>query len=83
MSIEPTAERLAALIDASVDAVILVDADGVIQWGNAATATVLGHRSDEIVGIRVGDLVEPADRERWQELVEKLLDDPEIGRAHV
>ncbi len=78
MSIEPTAERLAALIDASIDAVILVDADGIIQWGNAATAAVLGHSSDEIVGIRVGDLVEPADRQRWQELVDKLLDDPAV-----
>ena len=78
MRLEPTAERLAALIDASIDAVVLVDSDGVIQWGNAATSTVLGHSSDEIVGIRVADLVEPAARDRWQALVDKLFDEPAV-----
>ena len=32
---------------------MLVDADGVIQWANPATADVLGYRADDLVGVHV------------------------------
>ena len=76
MSDAPHAERLGELVDFSVDAVVLVNADGVIRWANPATADVLGYRADDIVGVHVRDLVEPVDRDAWQALVGKLFDDP-------
>ena len=33
-------------------------------------------RADDIVGVRVRDLVEPVDRDAWQALVGRLFDDP-------
>ena len=42
MSDAPTSERLGELVNFSVDAIVLVNADGVIRWANAATADVLG-----------------------------------------
>jgi len=72
----PSTERLAELINFSVDAVVLVNAAGVIQWANPATVDVLGYRPDDVVGVQVRDLVEPVDREAWQGLVAGLLDDP-------
>jgi PAS domain S-box-containing protein len=78
----PTAEQLASLIEFSVDAMVLVDADGVIRWSNAATETVLGYRPEDVIGVRVRDLVEPEDRDGWQQLVRGLFDRPEVpGRG--
>ena len=77
MSRSLSADRLAALVDFSVDAVVLVDADGVIQWANAATPAVLGYDPGDLAGVRVRDLVEPADRAAWQDLVARLFDQPE------
>jgi two-component system, cell cycle sensor histidine kinase and response regulator CckA len=72
----PSGERLGELVTFSVDAIVLVNADGVIGWANPATEEVLGYRAADIVGIHVRDLVEPVDREAWQALVGRLFDDP-------
>ena len=72
----PSADRLGELVNFSVDAIVLVNAEGVIKWANPATEDVLGYRADDIVGVHVRDLVEPADREAWQALVARLFDDP-------
>jgi PAS domain S-box-containing protein len=72
----PTSERLGELVNFSVDAIVLVNADGVIGWANAATADVLGYSPADIVGVHVRDLIEPTDRDVWQALVGKLFDDP-------
>jgi PAS domain S-box-containing protein len=71
-----SADRLGELVNFSVDAIVLVNADGVIRWANQATWDVLGYRPADIVGIHVRDLVEPVDRDAWQALVGKLFDDP-------
>ncbi len=76
MNTPPTAEQLGSLIDFSVDAVVLLDAGGVITWANAATLSVLGHPPAEIAGLRLGDLVDTADRADWQRLTSDLFDHP-------
>ena len=76
MSVVPSSGRLAELINFSVDAVLLMNVDGVIEWANPATLEVLGYRADDLIGVRARDLVEPVDREAWQALVAGLLDDP-------
>ena len=82
MSGTPSRDRLAELVQFSVDAIVLVDADGVIQWANAATVDVLGYTAGEITGLKVRDLVEPIDRGAWQDLVAKIFDDPAMpGRG--
>ena len=68
--------RLAELVHFSVDAIVLVDADGIIQWANAATDDLLGYQPEEVLGLKVRDLVEPVDRDAWQTLIGKLFDDP-------
>jgi two-component system, cell cycle sensor histidine kinase and response regulator CckA len=72
----PNAELLSSLIEFSLDAVVLLDADGVIRWTNPATSAVLGYGIADIAGLRARDLVEPADRDAWQRLVDALLDRP-------
>jgi PAS domain S-box-containing protein len=70
------ASRLAELIDFSIDAVMLVDGDGVIQWANRATVDVLGYGAEDLAGAQVRELLEPVDRDAWQALVTGLLHDP-------
>ncbi len=76
MSQAPTTEQLAALTNFSADAVVLVTRDGVIQWASPSTREVLGYEPDQLIGLRVRDIVEPADHETWQSLVRDLLDRP-------
>ncbi|MEP6783107.1 MAG: PAS domain S-box protein [Acidobacteriota bacterium] len=73
---EISRDRLAELVEFSVDAIVLVNADGVIQWANASTADVLGYDAADLVGLHVRDLVEPVDRDAWQALVSALLEHP-------
>ena len=77
----PGVEQLAALINFSVDAVVLVDIGGIIRWANPATISVLGYAPDDLIGLRVRDIVEPQDHAAWQELVRKLLDHPGAPQA--
>jgi PAS domain S-box-containing protein len=77
----PGVEQLAALIDFSVDAVVLVDLGGIIRWANPATTAVLGYRPDDLVGVRVRDIVEPEDLPAWEGLVRELFDHPEVPQT--
>jgi PAS domain S-box-containing protein len=72
----PSADWLGELVTFSVDAIVLVNADGVITWANPATEEVLGYLPGDIAGVKVRDLVEPADHDAWQALVGQLFDDP-------
>ena len=76
MSESPTAAQRSSLIDFSVDAVVLTDVDGVIQWANAATSGVFGHDATDLAGLRAGTLIEAGDGDLWQLLSRALFDDP-------
>ena len=76
MSGTTSLEQLAALVDFSADAVILVDADGVVRWANPATPDVLGYESADLIGLRVKDLVEPEDQATWSALMAALFECP-------
>jgi len=70
------AERLAEVLGFSIDAVVLINADGVIEWANPSTADVLGYAPGDMLGLHVRDFVDPVDRDAWQALVNRLFDDP-------
>ena len=82
MSVPPTADQRGSLIDFSVDAVVLADADGIIQWANAATPAVFGHDAAGLAGLRLVELIESGDRDGWQQLSSALFDHPDVpGRG--
>ncbi len=80
MSGTPSPEQLAALINFSADAVVLVDSAGVVQWASPSTPDVLGYAPGDLVGVRVRDLVEPDDHAAWEAIVADLFDAP--GTPH-
>ena len=83
MNEAPSVDQLAALINFSVDAVFLVDIDGVVHWANPATTTILGYAPDGAIGLRARDLVEPQDLEAWTELVRRIIDHPDVPQSSV
>jgi len=55
-------ERLRALVSSILsdtsDAVLLVDPDGTVLSGNAAAARLIGVRTRQLKGVKLGDLIE-------------------------
>jgi two-component system, LuxR family, sensor kinase FixL len=49
--------RLAALLDATPDAVVLIDGQGVIEAFNAGAEQVFGYRAEEIIGQNIARLM--------------------------
>ena len=74
-------ERLAALVNFSTDAIVLVNADGTIEWASPSTPSVLGYSPDDLKGARAVDLVEAEDRDAWIALVRDLFDRPGLALA--
>jgi diguanylate cyclase (GGDEF)-like protein/PAS domain S-box-containing protein len=56
-------DRLAAMVEHSSDVVLLVDADGIIQYASPGLSSTLGHRGKDWVGRSVIDLVSGDDRD--------------------
>jgi PAS domain S-box-containing protein len=77
----PGPERLAALAELSIDALVVVDCDGVIRWASRSLADVLGYDPAVVVGTRARDLVAPDDVAPWKAFVDDLLARPDAPMA--
>lgn len=60
------AQRLAAIVESSEDAIISVDLDGTIDTWNGAAERLLGYSSEEIVGKPVTLFVQIGPVKRWR-----------------
>ncbi len=68
--------RAMATLDAMMESVITLDADGRIDYVNHAASALLGQRSDQVVGLsfpQVAALVDEADRRSLGDPVRKAL----------
>ncbi len=80
-SIQAAEERLRArderkfgsLVQHSSDVVTLIDRDGVVAYQSPAVRTMLGRRSDELVGQRVGNVIHPDDATAVSAQLTKVL----------
>jgi two-component system, cell cycle sensor histidine kinase and response regulator CckA len=81
VSDRPGQERLAALVELSTDAVVMVDESGVIRWASSSVRDVLGYGPHDLVGTKGRDLVAPEDLEAWQMFVGQLLAVPGAVRT--
>ena len=77
----PGQERLAALTELSIDALVVVARDGVIQWASRSLKDVLGYDPAVVIGTRASDLVAPADVQPWQAFISELLNQPGVPLA--
>jgi PAS domain S-box-containing protein len=58
-----TTEQFAALLDSAQEMLAVLSADGTIQFCNAAFDRVLGHRTDDLVGTSIFEIIHPNDAE--------------------
>lgn len=56
-----TEARLRAIVDTAVDAIVVIDARGVIQFANPATTSLFGYSADELLGRNVAVLMPEPD----------------------
>jgi PAS domain S-box-containing protein len=57
---EESRARFANMVEHSTDGVYEVDVDGRLRYANAALGVILGRRTDEIIGERFIDVLDPA-----------------------
>jgi PAS domain S-box-containing protein len=63
---QETLDRLRAVLDTSVDAIVTIDAHGMIGTVNAAAERMFGYRADELIGQNLGVIV-PAPFREWRD----------------
>ena len=69
---------IANFTDLLLDAVCMVDAGGRFVYVSAAGVNIFGYTQQEMIGLRVIDLVAPADRERTLAVAQDIMN----GQAH-
>ena len=62
-----TEVNLKALMEASPDALLVIDADGLIRYGNARVYEMFGYRVEELLGQTVEMLFPPEKRELYRQ----------------
>ena len=66
-------ERLRAILDAAVDAVVTIEASGAIESINSATERVFGYSRDELIGRNVSMLMPSPHREEHDHHIARYL----------
>jgi two-component system sensor kinase FixL len=63
-----------ALLNAAVDAIVVIDEHGAVTTFNAAAEKMFGHRAADVVGRNVATLMPEPDRSRHQSYLQRYLD---------
>jgi len=66
-------KRLRSILDTAIDAILVIDADGVILAANPATSRVFGYSTDELVGQPVTMIMPPPYQEEHGRFLERYL----------
>jgi PAS domain S-box-containing protein len=66
-------ERVSAIVRTAVDAIIVIDATGLIQSVNPATERLFGYTSSELVGKNISTLMPEPDRSRHDAYIAAYL----------
>ncbi len=66
-------ERLSAVVDTAVDAILTIDAGGTIETVNPAVEKLFGYSTSELVGENVRMLMPSPDRERHDQYLDNYM----------
>ncbi len=75
--------ELATFLDLSAQMFCVIDFTSALVWWNAAFERTLGYGPDELLHVRLDDLVHPDDRETYQATEATLAENGEAGFAQV
>jgi PAS domain S-box-containing protein len=68
-----TFQGFRSLIEHSPDAISVIDAQGDILYGSAATTKIFGYQPEELVGRNCLELIHPADRDHSRKALKDIL----------
>ncbi|GKY95074.1 hypothetical protein MPSEU_000471500 [Mayamaea pseudoterrestris] len=71
--------RQALILSLLPDLVIVTDADGVINFCSEQVERILQHRSSDLVGSALGDLLVPSSRDKMKKLIRVLIETEASG----
>jgi len=72
--------RIQAILDAAVDAIITIDAYGIVESANPAVECLFGYAPSELIGLNVSVLMPSPHRENHDEYISRYVNG---GEAHV
>ena len=75
-----TAKRLAAIVEASDDAIIGEDLKGIITDWNPGAERIFGYRADEIIGTAMTRLVPADQQQEYSSILEKIRRGEKVDR---
>ncbi len=69
--------RFRKVLETAADAIVIVDADARIVIANTAAETLFGYRKEELLGLKVHDLVPPSHKQAHRQYEKDYLADPD------
>jgi len=72
----PSEQRFRALIERSIDAIVLLTREGMVTYASPSTERVTGYRAEQLVGMNRFALLHPEDLEDVQQQFTDILDRP-------
>jgi PAS domain S-box-containing protein len=82
-TIEESHRRLQAMFDASIDAIIFLDASGHYIDANPAALALYGYSKDEFLRMRIGDLTPTERRDEIQKVWSRVAAGEDVGGPFV
>ncbi len=71
-ALQATEQRYRSLIENAADAILIVDADGIIRYASPAHERVLGYAPSQLVGTRADEILLAEDRQRFHDTLQRL-----------
>lgn len=78
--LEKSEARAAAVLNSVIDAIITIDARGIVQMINPAASKMFGYRQEEVLGRNVSILMGPPHRQRHDDYIHNYM---ETGDAKI
>nr|WP_315392101.1 diguanylate cyclase [uncultured Duganella sp.] len=79
---EEQAERLRTIVNNMAEGLLIIEADGRIQFTNPACDKYLGYQENELAGRAISDLLNPMVAQEYLEYFDRYAASPEMAHNH-
>ncbi|WP_374359791.1 diguanylate cyclase [Pseudoduganella danionis] len=79
---EEQAERLRAIVNSMAEGLLIIEADGRIQFANPACVNYLGYTEQELAGRNISELLNPMVAQEYLDYFQRYSAEPETAHSH-
>ncbi|WP_348696652.1 diguanylate cyclase [Duganella fentianensis] len=79
---EEQAERLRAIVNSMAEGLLIIEADGRIQFANPACVNYLGYTEQELAGRNISELLNPMVAQEYLDYFRRYAAEPESAHSH-